>query len=244
MQCGADETRSMATIHKDGTLFDFVKRNYYKRLVAMRFPLPRFLARFIFKERTLRNFLWSYFKSKLYNENLLRYRCAHVGKRLMVLGSFMLEGDGDVYIGNDCIINSNVCLFVGRHIIENAEIRIGDNCIIGCGASMEAARSIRIGNNCVIGDGTRIMDNDSHPLSVDARRKKLKPPAEMVKPVIIEDDVRIGERCIIMKGVTIGQGSIIVAGSIVIQSVKPMSIVMNVPARAALWVPGHDANNE
>jgi len=226
----------MAAINRDGKLFNLLKRNY-KGLIGLRFPMPRIIAGVLFRERILRNYIWLYLKSKLYYENLLRYRCQHVGKNLMVFGGFMLEGNGNVYIGDNCTIHNRVNLFVGRHIIENAEIRIGDNCNIGNGVFMEAAKSIRIGNNCMIAGGTMIFDNDSHPLSVGDRRNNRKTPEDAINPVVIEDDVWIGERCFILKGVTIGRGSIISAGSIVSRSVEPMKIVMGLPARVALWVP-------
>jgi acetyltransferase-like isoleucine patch superfamily enzyme len=226
----------MASLDRDGRLFNLLKRNY-RRLVEVRFPLPRFVGGFLFKERNLRRYIWFYLKSKIYNENLLRYRCQYVGKNLMVFGSFMLEGNGNVFIGDNCTFHNRVNLFVGRYIFDDAEIRIGDNCNIAYGVTMEAAKSIRIGNNCMIAANVLILDNDSHPLAVAERRDNHSTAEVSVKPVVIEDDVWIGDRCVIMKGVTIGRGSIISAGSIVTRSVEPMKIVMSVPARTALWVP-------
>ena len=50
-------------------------------------------------------------------------------------------------------------------------------------------------------------------------------------PVIIEDDVWLGTGCIILKGVTLGQGSVVAAGALVIKDVPPYSIVGGVPAK-------------
>ena len=232
----------MALTERDGRVFNILKRRY-KRLVALRFPMPRPVAALLFKERVLRKYFFHFLKSKLYNENLLRYRCKKVGKNLMVFGNFMLEGNGDVYIGDNCTIHNNVAIFVGRHIIPGAEIRIGDNCNIAHGVCLDAAKSITIGNNCMIAGGTIILDNDSHPLSVQARRNGDRLDVDTIKPVVIEDDVWIGERCVIMKGVTIGRGSIVSAGSVVVRSIEPMKIAMGVPARVVLWVPPDEQHN-
>ena len=55
--------------------------------------------------------------------------------------------------------------------------------------------------------------------------------AEDDQPVVIEDDVWVGSRVIILKGVTIGRGSVIAAGSVVTRSIPPYSICAGVPAR-------------
>jgi acetyltransferase-like isoleucine patch superfamily enzyme len=224
---------------KDGKVFDFFKRRA-KKLARFRFRLPRFLAGLLFKERLLRKYIWLYIKCKIYYENLLRYRCRHVGENLMLFGGFMLEGNGNVYIGDNVTMFDKVTFFTGGHIFEEPEIRIGNNCNISYGVIFRCAKQIIVGDNCRIAGGTIISDNDSHPIDVELRRADQKVAPEDVKPVIIEDDVWIGDRCIIMKGVTIGKGSIVSAGSVVLQSVEPMRIVMGVPARTVLWVPGAD----
>jgi len=51
------------------------------------------------------------------------------------------------------------------------------------------------------------------------------------QPVVIEDDVWLGNRCMIMKGVTVGQGSVVAACSLVTKNVPPNTMVVGVPAR-------------
>jgi acetyltransferase-like isoleucine patch superfamily enzyme len=65
----------------------------------------------------------------------------------------------------------------------------------------------------------------------------LKLTPDDMKPVIIEDDVWLGERAVILKGVNIGRGSIVAAGSMVTKSIPPMSIVAGNPARIVKEIP-------
>lgn len=106
-------------------------------------------------------------------------------------------------------------------------ISIGDNVGIS-GATISSRKGITIGNHVVIGSGVLIVDNDSHPLHPDDRGD---PSCTECAPVIIEDDVFIGARSIILKGVTVGRGSVIGAGSVVSKDVPQFTIVAGNPAQ-------------
>jgi acetyltransferase-like isoleucine patch superfamily enzyme len=97
------------------------------------------------------------------------------------------------------------------------------------GGSLCAAQRILIGDDVAVGANTVITDTDFHPLSYAARHSD--PADGAVLPVTIEDDVFIGMNCLILKGVTIGQGSVVGAGSVVTREVPPHSIVAGNPAR-------------
>jgi acetyltransferase-like isoleucine patch superfamily enzyme len=96
------------------------------------------------------------------------------------------------------------------------------------GGVLCAAEQIVIGNHVVIGANTTIIDTDFHPQDVIGRR--LSPSAGRTAPVVIEDDVFIGMNCLILKGVKIGKGSLIGAGSVVARDVPPHVIVAGNPA--------------
>lgn len=111
----------------------------------------------------------------------------------------------------------------------NSCIEIGDNVGIS-GTTINASTLVKIGNNVLIGSGCLISDTDSHPLNWADRlcndTSKIKS-----KPIIIEDSVFIGARCIILKGVTIGKGSVIGAGSVVVNSIPENVIACGNPAK-------------
>jgi acetyltransferase-like isoleucine patch superfamily enzyme len=79
-----------------------------------------------------------------------------------------------------------------------------------------------------VGANSVIVDTDFHPISPEDRI--LNPNEGKTADVIIEDDVFIGMNCLILKGVTIGRGSLIGAGSVVIKDVPPGMIVAGNPA--------------
>jgi len=111
---------------------------------------------------------------------------------------------------------------------QNAQVIIGDHFAMS-GGCICVAEKIVIGNNVAVGANSMIVDTDFHPLSSDLRAAN--PQDGKSKPVTIEDDVFIGMNCLIVKGVKVGKGSVIGAGSIVTADVPPGVIVAGNPAR-------------
>lgn len=110
---------------------------------------------------------------------------------------------------------------------KNAKILIGNNVGIS-GSTISANQLVEIGNDVLIGSGVLITDCDAHPVSYRNRLGGLKPK---MAPVFIEDGVFIGARSIILKGVRIGRGSVIGAGSVVVKDVLPGVIAAGNPAQ-------------
>ena len=107
-------------------------------------------------------------------------------------------------------------------------LEVGANFAMTGGALCASSRII-IGSNVTIGANSVIVDTDFHPIGPEDRR--LIPAEGRTAEVIIEDDVFIGMNCLILKGVTIGQGSLVGAGSIVARNVPPGMIVAGNPAQ-------------
>ena len=110
---------------------------------------------------------------------------------------------------------------------RNAVIEIGDDVGMS-GCSITAMERITIGHRVLIGTGVLVTDNDAHPIHPEKRTD-----AKFIRklPVTIGNDVFIGARAMILKGVTIGDGAVVGAGSIVTRSVSPYAIVAGNPAR-------------
>lgn len=101
-------------------------------------------------------------------------------------------------------------------------LRLGDGTRLARGAEIIAWDRVELGRDCVIGWDSLIMDTDLHSLGDRPLQNK---------PVIIGDRVWMGCRCIILKGVRIGEGAIISAGSIVTRDVPPYTRVAGLPAK-------------
>jgi len=112
------------------------------------------------------------------------------------------------------------------------KINIGENTAIGDRTEIHAGQCVNIGANCNISWDVCIMDRDYH---------KFNSPAEIIKPVNIKDNVWIGCNSIITKGVTIGEGAVVAAGSVVTKDVPPKTVVGGNPAKVIkediYWIP-------
>ena len=111
---------------------------------------------------------------------------------------------------------------------DDAILEIGDDFAM-TGGTICASKHIKIGNRVTIGANSVVVDTDFHPR--DAKERIDNPEQGEMAPVVIEDDVFIGMSCLILKGVTIGRGSVIGAGSVVAKSVPAGSVAVGNPAR-------------
>lgn len=127
-------------------------------------------------------------------------------------------------ITNAIGVNQRVVI---RTVADGAKIVIGENVGVS-GCTISAANAITIGSRVLIGSGALIMDNDAHSILSKERSKGAKGES---KPIMIEDDVFIGARAIVLKGVRIGKGAVIGAGSVVTKNVQEFTIVAGNPAR-------------
>lgn len=125
------------------------------------------------------------------------------------------------------------CEYVGRDVniqkgaVIAPDLIIGNNSGIGLNCKLEGG--VKIGNDVMMGpDVLMYTVNHKHDSLETPMRLQGK---ENIRPIVIEDDVWIGARVIILPGVTISQGCIIGAGSVVTKSFPPYSIIAGNPAR-------------
>jgi acetyltransferase-like isoleucine patch superfamily enzyme len=109
-----------------------------------------------------------------------------------------------------------------------AVLEIGINFAM-TGGTLCAAEKIVIGDNVSVGANATIIDTDFHPLDPAERRADLT--SGKCAPIVIQDNVFIGMNCLILKGVTLGQGCVIGAGSVVTGDIPAGVIAAGNPAR-------------
>jgi acetyltransferase-like isoleucine patch superfamily enzyme len=166
----------------------------------------------------------------------------------------------NIIVGENTVVDSSSCfknyhsslpagLKVGSHVTlwrtslaaeEGGMIEIGDYSYIA-NASLVSSKKITIGSRVFIAGGVTVVDSDFHPIDPLKRLLDIialsplgdrsnRPPVDAAE-VIIEDDVWIGVNATILKGITIGKGAVVEAGSLVVNNVLPGQRVSGNPAR-------------
>lgn len=142
-------------------------------------------------------------------------------------------GKGTLNIGNEVWLGWDSAQKLGRGTIllqprlAESVITVGAHTQMSNNVTIIAMGEVSIGKNCLIGDMTSIIDCDFHEIDPDERGSGVGP----IKPVNIGDNVWIGSRVMILRGVAIGNNSVIGAGSIVTKSIPSNSLAVGVPAK-------------
>ena len=146
---------------------------------------------------------------------------------------FKRKAGSFISIGDDCLIN-------GRIVTEanNSKVNISNNVFIGGNTILDCLNEIKIDDNVLISYECILSDHDSHSTTSEERKMDLERfQKEQMnwnvvksKPIIIKKNSWIGMRSIILKGVIIGEGAVVAAGSVVTKDVPDYTLVAGNPA--------------
>lgn len=188
--------------------------------------------------------------NKLYNEmqkahrEYIKYQYKKAGNVFLgdnVKFPFIKSGppnSGKIFIGDNSWLCGTINMFPHN---REATLTIGADCYIGDESRIWCAKNVTIGNRVLIAHNVNIFDTATHPIDKETRYEHEKIVKEYGLPrnlyhdiseeaVIIHDDVWIGCNSVILKGVEIGEGSIVAASSVVTKDVPPNVIVGGNPA--------------
>lgn len=189
--------------------------------------------------------IYKRYKRKKYLNSILKF--IEKKESSILIDSFELsipfaqEKKKYLFIENDSIIMGKFEFTSGNGIIK-----IGNH--THTNGHFICVNEITIGNYVFIGWGTTFFDNDSHPIDADLREKDMDAQLNDLrnnvsfiknknwnvvnsKPIIIKDNAWVGMHVIILKGVTIGEGAIVAAGSVVTKDVPDWTLVGGNPAK-------------
>ncbi|MCI5120200.1 MAG: hypothetical protein D3908_03215 [Candidatus Electrothrix sp. AUS4] len=163
-------------------------------------------------------------KVKLLNKNIT------TGKNLKLFCKLWISGPGKITIGDNCTVRGipgsrTQFVSLGTNSPE-AELQIGDSVQL-LAAKISCKFSISIGNNVIIEDSS-IMDTNFHSLDISRRTPKNESRTNCA--IIIADNVCIGVRSVINKGVTLGEGAMIAPCSVIQHSFPAHSTLQGNPA--------------
>lgn len=218
---------------KGGRLFSFIHK-IAQEVLTFSIPINSITKPFFLMLYNIHIFLREFLSLILkvfYYEPLFRARCEKVGRNLRMEKLPYITGHGKIIIGDNVYLSGKSGFSVGGKVYSQPELIIGNNTFIGHGCSIEINQKVLIGNNCLIAGGVMIFDSDGHPHDFRKRRENLPVDKEDIKPVIIEDDVWICAKAIILKGVRVGARSIIGAGAVVTHDIPPDTLFAGNPAR-------------
>jgi acetyltransferase-like isoleucine patch superfamily enzyme len=158
--------------------------------------------------------------------------CSSYGRRLTTTTHLpWVQGRGRIVVGDDVRINGRIAIAFAARYSDDPLFVVGDGTSIGHNTSFVVGRRITIGKGCLIANEVIVFDAPGHPVNAPLRQAGVPAPPASVKPVTIADNVWIGQRGIICPGVTVGEGAVVSAGSVVMTDVPPHVIVAGNPAR-------------
>ena len=175
-------------------------------------------------------------RKKMLKKNMLLLKDYNVSSpNIKIDGEIFICGKGSLLIGENVSINSggiyNPAAGDGHTYFNlyNGSLIIGNN--VGMSnVAITTSEKIEIGDGVAIGAGCIIADTDFHPIGYEDRMDDNK-AAIRTAPIVIGKGVFLGARCIILKGVTIGEKSVIGAGSVVTKDVPAGELWAGNPAR-------------
>lgn len=164
-----------------------------------------------------------------YRNPIFQARCASVGKNLQMDGLPYVSGHVEIHIGNDVWLGGKISILSGAGTDE-PKLIIKDRSGLGWNVQVAVNKEVLIEEDVKISYDCRISDSDGHPREADLRAQHAPVRPEDIRPVRICRYAWIGNGAHIMKGVTIGEGAIIGANSVVISDIPPYCIAMGNPA--------------
>lgn len=177
--------------------------------------------------------------SDVHQEKISKQKNVHFGEKAKISLDASISACGNVFIGDNTWVCGVINIFPHN---PDCTIRIGNDCYIGDHSRIWVGKEVKIGDRVLIAHNVNIFDTTTHPIDKAIRYRhelevkhqgmpKEKYDTIFEAPVHIENDVWIGCNAIILRGVTIGEGAIVSAGSVVTKDVPANTMVAGNPAR-------------
>ena len=159
----------------------------------------------------------------------LRWRGVRVGRGCLFRGPIEIHGDPRrVTIGPGSSLHPGVTFWTHDYGAGSGSIVLGRNVTCLKGVTFNSMARIEVGDDAAFGDGCYVQDNDHGTAS---GTPVMRQPSQWA-PIAIGSDVWLGARCVVLKGVTIGDHTVVGAGSVVVKSLPADVVAVGVPCRA------------
>jgi len=168
-------------------------------------------------------------------------RVLGVLKKLLFINTYIAGKNFTMFVTAG-IIGSRETISIGDDvelsgwlISDGGKIKVGDKTIINMGTVVRSMESVQIGSHCEIGSECYIQDHNS--MSLDYRERRKMGGDILHAPVIIGNDVWVGRRATILKGVTVGDRAVVATYAVITKDVPPDTVVAGNPARVVKKLP-------
>lgn len=140
------------------------------------------------------------------------------------LRNTVLEGNGELVMGNKCTIkNSKIVCYAPCRISLGNSVSLNHNDVLDC----YAEGKIELGNDVIVGPNVYITNHNHGMVKSELIRKQ----PYIARDTVIGNDVWIGANVSILAGVHIGDGAVVAAGAVVTKDIPPYGIAAGVPAK-------------
>lgn len=155
---------------------------------------------------------------------VLRVRGGDIGRKNSIGRNCQFLNPRNISLGSRVTLENNVFIKI---VSPTAKFAVGDFVFIGMGVEFDILQEVKIGSHVLLAPGVFITDHNHQTVA----SLRIDQQECIAKPVVIENDVWVGAKAIILPGVTIGRGAVVGAGSVVVNDVEEMTIVAGVPAK-------------
>lgn len=161
-----------------------------------------------------------WYRGVVVSRTVHRHAFASFGARTVIVAPMILKGVAGMHIGDDCVVREGAWFYVEE---GGGPLRIGDRVSFAPRVHVHAIDRLDIGHDVVVAEGAYIGSGDHGRED----RREVVPTG----PVRVGSRVFVGQRAIILGGVTVGDGATIAAGAVVTKDVPAGATVAGVPAR-------------
>lgn len=150
---------------------------------------------------------------------LLRAAFAHIGRGTVVVAPLTLTGVDRMSLGARVLVRDGAWLATEG---EGSSLSVGDDTYVGHRCHLHSIDPVSLGRRCVLADNVMISTTDHDRVRRDLVRGN--------GPIVVGDDVFIGQNAVVLGGVRIGSGATVAAGAVVVHDVPEGTVVGGVPA--------------
>lgn len=213
--------------------------NLITGLRAGNLPLPRSYCKLVYLGySTIRNGI-AFLTQALVYTPAFKGRCRRVGKQLFLYtGTPFVSGPLNIEVGHRCRISGQTTFSASSHYGEPL-LFIGNNVGIGWQVTIAVSSRVIIEDNVRIAGGCNLFGYSGHPINARERAKGMPDTLDQTGDIHLKKDAWLGSNVIVKSGVTIGEGSIVAAGSVVTKDIPDFVIAAGNPATVIRSISSH-----